>query len=137
MKYAGSNWLSRRGRELSPLGVDVADILGQAWQGLYHIESAVTHKRCKWNDERAIEVVVGQLLSTFDSGVLTILVFLCHEKAIRLEISGACQGYLRLRFSQRKHGAGSISERHPTMQGHLDSLIPLLDGIAENQGGEE
>ena len=132
LKYPGADWLFRHGLKFSPLGESVANILGQAWAGLYHLESEVNHKRCQWDNERTIEIVVGGPLSTFDSGKLTTLVFLCHEQSIRLEISGASSGYLRLRFHRRGRD-GMVSQRHPTMEQHLEILAPLAEGIA---GGE-
>jgi hypothetical protein len=132
LKYVGADWFRGEYVKFSPLGESVANILGQVWAGLYNLDPEVRHKRCKWNDENTIEIVVGGPLSTFDSGKLTTLVFLCHEQSIRLEISGASSGYLRLRFHRRGRD-GMVSQRHPTMEQHLEILAPLAEGIA---GGE-
>lgn len=118
-KFAGADWLKSCGKELSPLGVEVADVLGQVFRGIYHIDSEVLHERCKWGDESRIEIVMPDSanggLSTYDFNNLTALVFLCHDRCIRLTIEGASPNRLRLLFHKREGRAGSIYERHPTL----------------------
>ena len=113
--YSGSDWIERQGKTLSPLGREVADILGQVYEGIYHISRAALHERVKWDDNLFIMIVVTDGISTFDFNVLTRLVILCHDRAVRLEINSAGFGYLRLFFSQRVR-EGSMTKRHPTME---------------------
>lgn len=89
----GSEWLVRN-LELygkppaSELGLKVADIIGWAFGGIYHV-SQVWNNR--WHDPHCIIVKVRQSLSTYDTSELMRLVTLCGDAEIRLEIipSGA------------------------------------------------
>lgn len=103
-KFAGADWLidvlaSHGSPAPSALGVDVAEVLGNAFSGIYHIPSqALFHERTKWHDERYIEFVTGRSLSTYDFSELSDLVFGCIQRKIRLEVYGAARGYLKLTF---------------------------------------
>jgi hypothetical protein len=99
----------------SPLGAKVADLLDAVWSGLYHLPASLVD-RVQWDDPYCITAVVpDHALSTFHSDLLTRLVVLCHDAALRLEISAANPRNVRLSFWQRKR-EGGISERHPTME---------------------
>lgn len=104
-KYAGRGWLAEnlacvKQPPASELGNAVADILGQAYGGLYHLEdSALWHKRTVWQDERVIRIVTRRELASVDFCDLTDLVLLTHEFGLRLAIRGAANGYLCLQFT--------------------------------------
>jgi hypothetical protein len=126
-KFSGADWLEKEfKREMSPFGRDVADLLGQVYAGIYHIHSEVLHPRADWSDERRIEITTFQDLSTYDFDILTKLVVLAHDMAIRLTIAPASSRYLRLIFHKRER-EGHISRRHP-------SLEQAVEGIRERIG---
>lgn len=96
--YAGADWLVKQPeiKKVSVFGQTVADILGQAYAGLYHLDnSALHHKRTDWSNEQRIEIVVHGAL-TFRK--LSVLVAVSNSKNVQLEISGAANDYIRLRF---------------------------------------
>lgn len=120
MRYAGSDWLkySLKPIGISPLGIKVADLLGEVYKGLYHIPSTLLYK-VKWEDKYCIDVVVRDCLTTWDDDVLTKLVVLAHDMMVRVEILSCCPKYLKLRMSQRFKRDGSIMEGYPTMEQHI------------------
>lgn len=118
-KYSGSEWLVAQGKDMSPLGVKVADILGQAFLGIYHIEKIAL--KTDWFNKYWIEVTGLHSLSTFDNELLTVLVVLCHDECIRMNVEPAGSRNLRLIFHQRQRD-GRISERMPTMEDHIESI---------------
>ena len=131
--YQGAEWL-RRNLEIvgapapSAFGLKVADILGQVWQGLYHLsESALFSKkktkdvpRTDWSHKRFVEVVVHDELATWDYDTLTRLVVECHVRSVRLAVSGASTGYLRLTFHDRREwevpGEHRFVDNHPGVE---------------------
>lgn len=98
--YQGACWLEANGKELSPLGRDVANILGAAYRGIYHIDRAVLHKRVDWSSRNVIVVVVYGEVSTVDGDVLSQLFVRCANKKIRLTIRGKSVNYLCLQFTR-------------------------------------
>lgn len=117
MKYAGADWVKYQYPKVSEFGCKVADILGQAYKGIYHIQKAVLNKKVRWESDCWIEIVINRELSTYDGNELTVLVLLCHEQSIRLSVSGAAPGYLRLGFSPRKATLNAPTwDRHPTIE---------------------
>lgn len=120
-KYSGADWIEKSlKREMSPLGREVADVLGQVWKGIYHLEKEVP--KVNWNHPTWIEINIYGCLSTFDFSNLTELVVLCHDRVLRLEIRPCNMQYLKLVFHQRKNRDGSICERMPTMEDHMQSI---------------
>ncbi len=100
---------------MSPLGRRVADLLGQLFAGMYHLQSNITSKP-DWSNERCIAVSVPiHNMGTYDFSGLTMLVVLCHDAAIRCELQASAFGYVKLCFSQRQR-YGGCTERHPTME---------------------
>ena len=97
--------------ELSPLGIEVADILGQVWRGIYHLQ----YDLIDWSDPHHIEVNIAEGLSTWDFNRLTELVVLCHDRAVRLEIEPCNMRFVKLLFHQRGR-EGGMTKRHPTME---------------------
>ena len=106
---------------ISPLGREVADILGQVWRGLYHLNV----NKVKWTDKYNISVNIAEGLATWDHARLTALVILYHDRCIRLEIEPCNSRYIKLRFSQRKR-IGDMNEKHPTIE---ESIIRVRDEI--------
>ncbi len=122
-KYAGADWLPRRLRrhaagepKISPLGLLVADILGQVYRGIYHIDYGITLTKPDWSDENFIEVNVPQGLATYDGNELTALVIEAHEAPVRLEINAGGPRRLKLGFSPRSRKAVELWGRHPTIE---------------------
>jgi hypothetical protein len=117
-KYSGSEWLILRKKELSPIGRVVADILGQVFRGIYHMDRDAL--RADWSNKHYIELTINayRTWSSYDDSKLTTLIVLCHDAGIRLEIQPAGPRYFRLLFHQRAR-EGDISTRMPTMEEHL------------------
>lgn len=120
-KYYGADWIKRvepkslRRGEMSDLGVDVANLLGDLFRGIYHIEDSVM--KADWTNDYHIDVVIGRRdFSTCDFNTLTNFVILCHDRCIRGSIEGVGHGYLRLRFHRRYNRDGRMMERHPTIE---------------------
>ena len=109
---------------VSDFGCEVTDIIGLVWRGIYHIERAVLHKRVEWVDDTMIEIVVRGELATFDADMLTRLVATAHDQAVRVSVSGAAPGYLRIRFHKRQPDIVCVefSQRHPGMGAATDAV---------------
>ena len=119
MRFAGSDWVKESlKKELSPIGVKAADILGEAFQGIYHLSMKSLNK-VDWEDKHYIEINIYGGLSTFDSSVLTNLVFLAHWFCVRFEIEAASYRSLKLSFTDRKRG-GELYNRHPTLESAVE-----------------
>jgi hypothetical protein len=119
-KYAGAEWVeanlgfSRKNIKLSQLGRDVADLLGELFYGIYHINDAALW-RVEWDNNNHIMFSLGwRNLSTVDFDDLTRLVFLAHHMAIRVSVEGSKSHYIRLVFSKRSRSGNGI-QRHPTL----------------------
>jgi hypothetical protein len=130
-KHSGAEWLDDKwlkrshwkyGKDISPLGREVANILGQAWLGLYHVDGNAV-ERVDWSDPYCIQINLRYAqLSTWDFNRLTVLVVLCHDRMVRLDIDGTGPGYTRFTFHQRACREGGISERHPTMERAIEMI---------------
>lgn len=120
-KYSGSEWIQEtiyaKGQtiQMSPLGRDVADLLGELFYGIYHISQKALGK-VDWNNEYWIEITIGyQGYSTTDFDNLTRLVFLAHHLAIRVSIEAAARQHIKLIFHRRER-YGDYSRRHPFLE---------------------
>lgn len=119
--HSGAEWIKAAFKieNMSPLGATVADLLGDAWCGIYHLETKDL-KAVDWANNQYIEFVLrDKPLATFDSGELTRLVFLAHDYAIRVNVEAKHRRQLLLTFHQRKR-EGGIWERHPTIESALE-----------------
>lgn len=122
MGYAGADWIELSLKKgTSPLGRNVADLLGDVFKGIYHLQNSAL-KKVKWDDDYCIEFTLYGELSTVDFNLLTILVVLAHDRMIRVTIRGVGPGYMRLMFHQRTKRTGSISERYPTIEDHVKQI---------------
>lgn len=91
-------WLRFYKKEISPLGEKVANILGKVYDGIYHADTEVLHKRVKWNSNHDIEFV-GRQLNTYQ---LRKLLSGCDEKEVIIRITGASNNYFRIQFWHKK-----------------------------------
>ena len=119
IKYAGADWIKsviqRKGQTISPLGEEVADLLGQLFRGIYH--EGTQASKVDWAHPRHIQIVINHFsFCTYDADLLTRLVVLCHDTRLRCELKAAAPGWLRLVFYKRTQRDGSIFERHPTIE---------------------
>lgn len=120
--YYGAAWLKANFKcEMSPLGVAVADLLGDVWEGIYHLNSSGLQK-ADWSNKDTVSVTLRVELATIDSELLTRLVVLCHDRMLRLNIQGVGPGYLRFRFHQREKRSGRMYERYPTLEDHAAEI---------------
>ena len=102
-------------RKISPFGESVADLLGDLFKGIYHIDRRVLSPKVKWDDSRSIDLIISGELATFDNNLLTNLVILAHCRCIRVSIEGCSSGYLKLVFSARDKD-GQNWNRHPSIK---------------------
>lgn len=128
--YAGADWLARQlerhGRKMSPFGEAVADLLGDLYQGIYHISREVQRASVAWDAPHYISVTVrGSDFASYDNSRLTLLVLLCHDRCIRCEVDGASWRYLRLAFSRRTRDGAEGWQRHPTIEDQISRLRPI------------
>jgi hypothetical protein len=110
----GALWLRQcQVSAISPLGERVAELLDDLFGGIYHLEGA---ELVDWANDHHIEVRVAyKEWATFDSNLLTRLVFLAHDRCLRLSVSPRSHRALTLLFYPRQRG-GRIDERHPTLE---------------------
>lgn len=122
MKHSGAGWMQRNiSTNMSKLGMAVADLLGEVYLGIYHLNTT-SLKKVNWDDEYYIEFNLDRDMATVDFDELTKLVVLAHDRMIRVSISGAAPGYLKLLFHQRKNRNGEISQRCPTIETHVNQI---------------
>lgn len=121
MTYSGAGWVkeSFKIENMSPIGEAVANLLGDLFGGIYHLETKDL-KAVEWSNPHCIEFVLRDKdLSTFDFGELTRFVILCHDYAIRGSVEAKHRRQFLLTFHQRKR-EGRTGERHPTIEQALE-----------------
>ena len=117
---SGSEWVKKsiKPSNISPLGISVADLLGEVFDGIYHLERDAL-QRVDWDEDQYIAIRLSYMnLSTFDLPHLTRLVVLSHDRCLRMSISAVGHNILELIFHQRQR-LGRISERMPTIEEHI------------------
>jgi len=121
-RFAGAEWLKAQAPcwkipEPSEFGCLIADILGDTFAGLYHLESRQL-RNVLWSAPSHISVKLrrGTDLATWDSNHLTLLVIYCHDAAVRMSVDAATISMLSLTFSRRISGNTSIMRGHWTME---------------------
>ncbi len=131
IKYAGAEWVKSGNKtELSPLGEDVANLLGEWAFGIYHLEDML-HK-VDWANKLFIEINYYNELATFDFDRLTALVFLAHWYCIRVSIRPCNFRYIKILFHRRSR-KGAYSQMHPT----LDEVVKEFKEIMVSHGISE
>lgn len=115
----GAKWLRSNGKTVSDFGAKVAGILNTVFRGIYHADTAIL--RADWAEERWIEVNIYADLATWDGNLLTMLVILCHDESVRMEIGNGGPYRTKLRFHPREREDG-ISRRHPTIEDAISSV---------------
>jgi hypothetical protein len=113
--YAGAGWVkAMTGKPMSPFGEKVADLLGDLFLGIYHIERDV--RRAEWSTRGWISMTfVGNAWATWDGENLTRLVVLAHDRCIRVSMEAAAPRVMRIDFHPRER-EGPIYRRHPTLE---------------------
>lgn len=120
--YSGADWVAASLKvQMSDFGRRVADLLGDVFLGIYHMNTRALAK-ADWANDRWVEVVQYGGLASVDGNELTRLVLLGHDRMIRVEIIGCGPGYLKLCFSPRHTRTGNLYESCPT----IESAIAFL-----------
>lgn len=107
-------------RPPSPVGIRVAELL-EDWGGLHHFSRKVL-QAVEWNNPRFITLKLDRSflgsMASFDGDVLTRLIFLCHDYAIRVEISPVNFQKIALMFHPRwsRDRSMPVHARHPTLE---------------------
>jgi hypothetical protein len=119
--YAGADWVAKvTKQQMSELGKEVANLLGNLYAGIYHIQRPAI--KADWTNNNWIEIVVrSDSFATYDLDLLTRLVVLCHDACLRCQLDARAPGYIRLMFHRRKR-AGSIFERHPSIEDAIKKI---------------
>lgn len=121
MYYAGANWIKTLKKEMSPLGEAVANLLGRVFLGIYHLPHPAL-ERVDWSNPYYIEFIYDGDLATVDFNRLTMLVVFAHDEMIRVSIQGCGPRYMKMQFHQRASRTGSMSERYPTIENHIEQI---------------
>ena len=90
------------------------DLLADCFGGAHHVPHNV--RKCGYG----IRVSVGSgQLSTFDFDRLTRLVFLAHDRCVRVEITSSGPGRVGIALHRRHTRDGCMGQRHPTLDGAI------------------
>ena len=120
--YAGSEWIKsmfpywykKQPMEMSELGEKVADLLGELFYGIYHLEDTPLTK-VEWDNNHHITVSIDRSLSTYDNSDLTRLVLLCHLMRLRVEVRPANFSHIHLFFVNRSDNHEDRYKYHPSI----------------------
>jgi hypothetical protein len=127
VKYSAADWLEKElGQGLPGIGIRAANVLGQTFKGIYHLEKAVLSKKAQWTDTNEVKVTIANQLATYDDPSLTRLVFCCRSAGLCLRIQGRGPGYLRLLF-----GWGATHLSHEVLFGRDGIHLPHEDATDE------
>lgn len=106
-------------RPVSELGYRVADLLDIWIGGLHHLDISVA-KKANWWDTAYVELKWRHPgLATFDGDNLTRLVFLSHDKMVRVDIDPLTVGMFRFMFHGRHSRDGGLCDRFPDIETQL------------------
>ena len=129
-KFAGAEWMqdqldaSHKSNpskhpevKMAPLGIKAADLLGEWQRGIYHLQMRALYK-VDWANTHWIEITIYCAgMSTYDFDDLTRLVFLAHERCIRIELEPATHHYMKIMFHERTHEEHvGIGRFHPSLE---------------------
>lgn len=112
-KYAGARWLQDRksNRTLMPLAVRIANVLGQVFDGIYHLTDENTRSMDSlYKTASEYTVNIGGSIATHDGDKLTRLLLCCQASGLDLLIAGNSKGYMKLTFKIAQPTAPSIEE---------------------------
>lgn len=98
--------------ELSDFQKRVCNIIGIVGGGIYN--APINTERIDWNYGGGVSLNWHRELATWDFNQLTMLVFLCHEARIRVQLESTGPRATKISFWQRKH-EGQMSVRHPNL----------------------
>lgn len=116
MGYAGADWIERSFKvKCSPVGRAAADLLGDVFQGIYHMEHGAL-KRADWTDPHYIAVTTVRDLANVDGCELMVLCVLASDRMLRVEISGVAPGRVRIGITQRSVRSGDLFRQCPTIE---------------------
>lgn len=131
--YAGAEWIEENIRAngqpivMSSVGRKAADLLGELFEGIYHLDQKMLMKT-DWSNNLWIKISIShRSLSTVDFNMLTMLVFLAHHLALRVTVEAGARNHLWITFHERQRG-GSFFENHPTLDQaveHFKSIVSL------------
>ncbi|KKM18497.1 hypothetical protein LCGC14_1665080 [marine sediment metagenome] len=115
-RYAGVEWIEKMGwGPMSPLGAEVADILGYCWSGIYHIDNRYL-REVKWSDPDQMWIRLREELATHDFSRLTELVLLAHLTGIRIAVLPKSNCTVELTFYRRDSNEVWPGSAHPTLE---------------------
>lgn len=126
MKYAGSDWIehSLKVSNMSTVGKAAADLLGDVFLGIYHLNTQAL-KKVDWANNYGITFILDwHSLSTVDNNELTRLVVLGHDRMLRVSIEPYAFRYLIIRIHQRttRDPNAHLSQRYPTLEEHIKMI---------------
>ena len=122
--YAGADWIqsSFKVKDMSPLGIAVADFLGDVFLGIYHM-NVKSLRKVQWDEPDYIRVTLpAGSIATVDADVLTRIVVLAHDRMLRVDLAAIAHDYISLLFHQRHVREGAISQLCPTLEDHTKAL---------------
>lgn len=130
-KFAGAEWVKRslKDKPISDFGEQVANLLGDVFQGIYHIVDDLHDAELNGGtpDFPYCEIRLRhQTLSTWDFDLLTKFVVICHSRCIRMEIEGKPPKTLLLRFHKRQR-TGRSDQKHPLMIEAMERIYNFYD----------
>ena len=126
-KYSGADWvkLSLKISNMSPLGEQAADLLGDLYFGIYHMNTRSLRKT-DWSNPYMIRVQLPwkQSIATYDGDLMTRMVVLSHDRMLRIDLEPINFFYTGILISKRNGRSGEISmyERMPTMETHTEQI---------------
>lgn len=113
-RYAGATWIEKTFNvPMSDFGRQVADILGLASRGIYHMD-AKQLKKADWLSDDYITVLWYGEVATYDGDELTSLFLAAFDRGIRLSINAKAPRYLEIGF--HAHKSTSLCGTHPTLE---------------------
>lgn len=131
--YAGAEWIEENIRAngqpiaMSSIGRKAADLLGELFEGIYHLDQKMLMKT-DWSNNLWIKISIShRSLSTVDFNMLTMLVFLAHHLALRVTVEAGARNHLWITIHERQRG-GRFFENHPTLDQaveHFKSIVSL------------
>lgn len=130
------HWVARHTKQtLSPLGIEVANLLGYVGGGIYN--APINHRRVNWEDDFCVSVVWNRDLTNWDRCDLSLLWVECMRRMLRFEIEAAAPGRLRLIFHKRhtRDMSAPLYKRIPD----CEQMIQMVDahfGRIESEASE-